>query len=101
VAYVGYKIEVLSRVSKSRDPIVQVVVRKKLNNETRDADQSELDRLGLLVEEIEDHFFLRRLDDIEAVWMNCETFGPLNADYRQYRQFTAIIQLTFRVHGSL
>ena len=97
----GHKLEPLSRAEAARDPVVQIVVRKKLDNASPDDDQAELDRLTLLLEEIEDLFFLRRLDKVEAVWTASETFGPLNADYHQYRQFTAIIQMTFRVHGDV
>ena len=43
----------------------------------------------------------QQLFNAEAVWTASETFGPLNADYHQYRQFTAIIQMTFRVHGDV
>ena len=101
VVNTGRKLTAVSRGSCARDPIIQVIVRQRLGSATadREGDEENLDRLHLLVEEIEDYFFHRRLGQAEAVWMATETFGPSNEEYRVTRQFTAIINLTFRAHG--
>jgi hypothetical protein len=96
----GYKLTPVARDTVARDPIVQIVIRKRLDNPSRDDDRLEQDRLGLLVEEIENLFLQGWLDGVDAAWQDCETIGPIDdPDYMEWRQFTVIIALTFRVHG--
>jgi hypothetical protein len=97
----GYKLTPMSRDTIARDPIVQIVVRKRLDNVDKDDDKAELDRLCLLAEEIENTFAQAWLDgaSVGAAWQSCETFGPLDDDYHEWRQFTVVIAITFRSHG--
>lgn len=93
----GHKLTPIARDTIARDPVVQVIVRKRLVNGTRAEDPPELDRLNLLVEEIENSFAQKWLDDCPASWQSCETIGPVDEpDYRMWRQFTVVISMTFR-----
>jgi len=93
----GHKLNPIARDTVARDPIIQVVIRKRLSNGSRADDKSELDRLNLLVEEIEDTFAQKWLDEYPATWQSCETVGPIDEpDYRVWRQFTVVISITFR-----
>jgi hypothetical protein len=94
----GHKLTPIARDTVARDPVVQIVVRKRLTNAMRDDDREELDRLSLLCEEIESHFAQRWLTNFDAAWQSTETVGPIDApDYIDWRQFTEIISMTFRV----
>lgn len=99
VVNAGHKLNAIARDTAARDPVVQVIIRKRLSNPTRDEDRDDLDRLTLLLEEIEDFFFQRWLDEYQAAWQSTETVGPVDDDYAQWRQFTAVISMTFRVSG--
>lgn len=95
----GHKLTAIARDTLARDPIVQVVVRKRLANSTRDDDCEDMDRLSLLVEEIENYFAQRWLDVCDAAWQSTETVGPVDEDYAQWRQYTIVITMTFRLVG--
>jgi hypothetical protein len=95
----GHKLTPIARDIIARDPIVQVVIRKRLSNPTRDDDDNEQDRLALLTEEIECFFAQQWLGGYPASWQACETVGPVDEHYAKWRQFTTIITMTFRVAG--
>jgi hypothetical protein len=97
VVNAGHKLNAIARDTAARDPVVQVVIRKRLSNPTRDEDRDDLDRLALLTEEIEQFFFQRWLDEYPAAWQSTETVGPVDEDYAQWRQFTVVVSMTFRV----
>ena len=82
-------------VAYQYDFAIDVAVQKKF--ETGDA--AELDPLMSLVEEIADFFRLRRLAAYpDAVWVrtdNVPVYAPEHME--EYRQFTSVLTLTFRV----
>ena len=93
----GHKLTPIARDLVARDLVVQVVVRKRLSNASRDSDQAEQDRLMEFCEEIEDLFVQDWVDAYDASWLSTETTGPIDDDYAEWRQFTVIISMTFRV----
>lgn len=99
VVNAGHEVSALARDTLARDPVVQVIIRKRLSNATRDEDRDDLDRLTLLLEEIEGFFFQRWLEEYPAAWQSTETVGPVDDDYAERRQFTVVLSMTFRVAG--
>ncbi len=95
----GHEITPIARDVTCRDQVIQIVVRKRLNNSDRKDDDAEIDRLCKLAEEIEDHFDLGWLDEADAACLKCEPLERYDDDYREWRQFTAIIAITFRKYG--
>lgn len=87
--------EKASRGSKQRDYRIDVAVQKKYEEET----PSELDPLMDLVEEIIDVFDSKRLESYDsAICVKAENAPVFAQEHmEQYRQFTSLISLTFRV----
>jgi len=84
-----------SRNHNQHDYSVDVAVQKKLSA----ADNDEIDALMGLVDEIADHFRMKRLDSLRAaVWVKTEN-EPLYAQEHmdQLRQFTSVLTFTFRM----
>jgi hypothetical protein len=83
------------RSHNQHDYAIDVAVQKKLNA----TDNTEIDPLLSLVDEIADHFRLKRLDSYPgAVWVKTDNepvYDPEHLD--RLRQFTSVLTLTFRV----
>jgi len=91
----GVVITKSDRSRNTNDVQIDVAVQKKF--ETGDA--AEIDPLANLVEEIADHFRLRRLDSYPAAhWIKTE-HAPIYSQehWDELRQFTSVLTLTFRV----
>ena len=91
----GVEMQVLSRTLVQHDYGIDVAVQKKFEAD----DAVELDPLMALVEEISDFFRLRRLDAVSAaIWTRTENKPVYSQEHmQQFRQFTSVITLTFRV----
>lgn len=84
-----------SRNHNQHDYQIDVAVQKKLTV----ADNGEIDALMGLVDEIADHFRLKRLDSLQApAWVKTQ-HEPIYAQEHldQMRQFTSVMTLTFRM----
>jgi len=91
----GVEMQVSSRTLVQHDYGIDVAVQKKF-----DTDEAvELDPLMALVEEIADFFRLRRLEAApEAAWIKTENNPVYSQEHmEQFRQFTSVVTLTFRV----
>lgn len=84
-----------SRSQNQHDLAIDVAVQKKLDK----ADNTEIDALMGLVDEIADRFRLRRLDSYpNAVWLKTEQQPIYSQEHLdQMRQFTSVLTFTFRV----
>jgi hypothetical protein len=85
----------LSRAQNLTDYQIDIAVQKKLNK----SDNSEVDPLMIIVQEIADFFRLRRLTAYpSAAWISTED-SPIYAQehFVELRQFTSVLTLTFRV----
>jgi hypothetical protein len=85
----------LDRSRNTHDAQIDLAVQKKFAT----GDAAEIDPLMALVEEIADHFRLRRLDSFPAAhWIKTE-HKPIYAQdhWEELRQFTSVLTLTFRV----
>ena len=84
-----------TRDKAAQDFQIDVAVQKKLNK----GDNPEVDGLMKLVEEIADFFRFKRLAEFpQAMWIKTENvpvYSPEHMD--QFRQFTSVVTLTFRV----
>lgn len=83
------------RAHNQHDFAIDVAVQKKLDT----ADNSEIDELMTLVDELADHLRFKRLTDYpNAVWLKTEN-QPVYAQehLQELRQFTSILTFTFRV----
>jgi len=91
----GVDMQVSSRTLVQHDYGIDVAVQKKFEAD----DAVELDPLMALVEEIADFFRLRRLDAVPAaIWVKTENKPVYSQEHmQQFRQFTSVITLTFRV----
>ena len=91
----GVTIERADRSRNQYDFAIDVAVQKKFEL----GDNAELDPLMSLVEEIADFFRLRRLTSYpDAIWVrtdNVPVYAPEHME--EFRQFTSILTLTFRV----
>jgi hypothetical protein len=91
----GVAIQSSGRNSNQHDVEIDVAVQKKLAK----VEAAEIDPLIALVEEIADHFrFKRLISYTSAVWIKTENepvYAPEHLD--QFRVFTSILTLTFRV----
>ncbi len=84
-----------SRSHRQHDYSVDVAVQQKLQT----ADDTEIDALMTLAEEVGDHFRFQRLPSFpNAMWLKTEN-DPVYAQehIRELRQFTSILTVTFRV----
>lgn len=90
----GITIQSAGRNSNQHDVEIDVAVQQKLANTTA----AEIDPLLALVEEIADHFRFRRLASPDAVWIKTQN-EPVYAQEHldQFRVFTSLLTLTFRV----
>lgn len=83
------------RSHNQHDFAIDVAVQKKLDA----ADNTEIDELMTLVDELADHLRFKRLTDYpNAVWLKTEN-QPVYAQehLQELRQFTSILTFTFRV----
>ena len=91
----GVTIERADRSHNQYDFAIDVAVQKKFSS----GDATELDPLMSLVEEIADFFRLRRLTSYTAaIWVrtdNVPVYAPEHLE--EFRQFTSVLTLTFRV----
>jgi hypothetical protein len=91
----GVTVSSLGRNRNQYDYQVDVAVQKKLADEG----PADVDPLMSLVEEIADHFKLKRLAGYpEAVWTRTENTPVYDPEHmNEMRQFTSVVTLTFRV----
>ena len=96
--------ERLDRSSRQFDYSIDVAVQKKLGPPAGDgspeqADNTEIDGLMLLAEQIADHFFGRRPATFsQAVCLRVDNEPIYSPDHlRELRQFTSVLTLVFRV----
>jgi len=84
-----------SRSQNQHEVAIDVAVQKKLDQ----ADNTEIDALMGLVDEIADRFRLKRLDSYpNAVWMKTEQEPIYSQEHLdQMRQFTSVLTFTFRL----
>jgi hypothetical protein len=83
------------RAHNQHDYAIDVAVQKKLDK----ADNPEIDALVTLVDEIGDHFRLKRLASYpNAMWLKTENEPVYSLEHLQeMRQFTSVLTLTFRL----
>jgi len=91
----GVEMEGAARSLVQHDYQVDVAVQKKFEKD----EPTELDPLMTLVEEIIDFFRLRRLKTVEnAICVKASNEPVYSQEHmEQFRQFTSVITLTFRV----
>ena len=91
----GVTIETATRGMVRYDYEIDVAAQKKFD----DGDNPELDELMTLTEEVGDFFRLRRLDAApHAVCVKIENAPVYSQEHmEQFRQFTSVLTLTFRV----
>ena len=91
----GVEIDVSSRTLAQHDYSIDIAVQKRLSGD----DQSDMDGLMGLVEEVADFFRQRRLAAYpNAVWARTENMPIYAPEHmEQMRQFTSVLTLTFRV----
>jgi hypothetical protein len=83
-------------------PQVDIVIRKRLATDQQEADGTlvlpEIDDLVYLAQEIAEYFVAGRLAGFEdAAWERTQILAAFKPSHlRQYRQFTAVIRVTFR-----
>ncbi len=91
----GMAVQSTGRNSTQHDAAIDIAVQKKLDA----LDNSTLDPLLALVDEIADRFRFKRLDSYpNAIWVNTQNqpvYAPEHLD--QLRLFTSVLTLTFRV----
>ncbi len=91
----GVAITAGTRNHNQHDYQIDIAVQKKLAA----MDNSEIDALVGVVDEIADHFRMKRLDSLRAaVWVKTQ-HEPIYAleHLDQMRQFTSVLTLTFRM----
>ncbi|NLS95473.1 MAG: hypothetical protein GXX96_25345 [Planctomycetaceae bacterium] len=91
----GVAVTAGSRNHNQHDYQIDVAVQKRLAA----ADNGEIDALMSLVDEIADHFRLKRLDNLQAAaWVKTQ-HEPIYVQEHldQMRQFTSVMTLTFRM----
>lgn len=83
------------RAHNQYDYAIDVAVQKKLDA----ADNTEIDELMTLVDELADHLRFKRLTDFpNAAWLKTENQPVYAPEHLQeLRQFTSILTFTFRV----
>lgn len=99
--------ELASRADIRYAPAVDVIVRRRLNPNQREADGKlalpEVDSLVLLVEQIHEFFTPARLVAYDAAaWESTELLRQyVPSHLREHHQFTGQIRLTFTVHKGI
>ncbi len=91
----GVAIQPGGRAHNQHDYEIDVAVQKKLST----GDNEEIDPLLTLVDEIADHFRLKRLDSFpNAMWVKTENSPVYAVEHLdQLAQFTSVLTLTFRM----
>ena len=91
----GLAIQPGGRAHNQHDYQIDVAVQKKLST----GDNSEIDPLLTLVDEIADHFRFKRLDSFpNAMWVKTENAPVYAVEHLdRFRQFTSVVTLTFRM----
>jgi len=91
----GITVNPLGRGQNQYDVKIDVALMKKFDKD----DAAELDPLMLLVEEIADHFRLKRLAGYQgAMWIRTENVPVYAQEHmEQLRQFTSVLTFTFRM----
>lgn len=87
--------QLLGRGQAQREAAIDIAVQQKLDQENN----TTLDPLMALAEEIAEHFRGRRLTNTpNAIWSKTEHRAIYASEHlQQYRQFTSVLTLTFRV----
>jgi len=85
----------LGRGGMQREVAIDIAVQQKLSTETN----ADLDRFLALAEEIAESFQAKRLANFpNAIWVKTEHRAIYATEHlQQYRQFTSVMTLTFRV----
>ncbi len=86
--------ETKARNASQHDVDIDIAVQQKLTK----TDNTTIDPLMALVEEIADHFRFKRFSSPSAIWIRTENepvFAQEHLD--QYRVFTSLLTLTFRL----
>ena len=83
------------RAHNQYDYAIDVAVQKKLDA----ADNTEIDELMTLIDELADHLRFKRLTDYpNAAWLKTENVPVYSPEHlEQLRQFTSVITITFRI----
>ncbi len=90
----GVEMQASGRSMVQHDYGIDVAVQKKFEKD----EPAELDPLMTLVEETIDFFRLRRLDGLNAVCVRATNEPVYSQEHmEQFRQFTSVVTLTFRV----
>lgn len=91
----GLTTQLLGRGQSQREVAIDIAVQKKLDQEQN----ADVDPLMALAEEIAEHFRGRRLTDFpNAIWSKTEHRAIYATEHlQQYRQFTSVMTLTFKV----
>ena len=91
----GLTTQLLGRGQSQREVAIDIAVQQKLDQENN----ATLDPLMALAEEIAEHFRGRRLTNSpHAIWSKTEHRAIYATEHlQQYRQFTSVMTLTFRV----
>ena len=91
----GLMTQQAARGPGQRDVDVDIAVQQKLTQE----ENADLDPLLALAEEIAEHFRGKRLSaHPQAIWVKTEHKAVFVPEHlQQYRQFTSVLTLTFRV----
>lgn len=85
----------LGRGGTQREVAIDIAVQQKLSKETN----ADIDPLSSLAEEIAESFQAKRLaNSPNAIWVKTEHRAIYATEHlQQYRQFTSVMTLTFRV----
>jgi len=106
-----FKVDIASRNSLRYLIPVDIALRERFgsaqqNDDTGRIELARVDALVLLTQQIWESFSLERLATLEgAVWDSEHppkiAANPLRAHLREFRQFTGIVRVTFRVHSDV
>lgn len=92
----GVVSSVLDRSRAQHDVQIDIAIQKKFASDAPD----ELDPLMDLVQQIADHFQMRSLPSVGALWVKTEN-KPIYAPehMQELRQFTSVLTISYRVTG--
>lgn len=86
-------LETRSRQTCQQDSTIEIAIQHKL----ADCENTTIDPLLGLVEEIADHFRFRRFSTPDVIWIKTENEPQLAQEHLdQFRVFTSLLTLTFR-----